>query len=843
VCIPKWYGLKLTLSQEDNSGRFRACGKVVGRRKRLSHAYNFQMRDLIQDVQYGIRLFARNPTFTLVALLALALGIGATTAIFSVVDTVLLKPLPYPRSDRIVSVALTGSFGSPQHPIALAPDYLEWRARNHVFEEMAAYGNASPTLTGAGEPTVLHCASATQSFFRTFRVQPMLGRAFTPAEDQPGAAKVILLTYGMWQRNFGGAHDILGKSLTLDGVPHTVIGVLAPAFRFRGSRVDALLPMAMNEAQQAKRDPILIMPVVARLKDGVTAAQTRNEIGAMLDQIKKQYPGFYRPEMSVSVVPLLEQQVAHLRLTLVALLGAVGFVLLIAYANVANLLLSRSASRRREIAVRTAMGAGRARLVRQLLTENTLLGLAGGLLGLLLAAVALKLMIHFAPSIPRIEDVSIDLRVLGFCLLTSSAISLLVGLTAALESTRVDVNEALKQGGRSASASHRKLRNLLIIGELALSLVLLVGAGLLIQTLWRLLHVNTGFAAEHILTTRIPLSENKYSETAQHALLSNLRARVAKLPGVLSAALSDALPLSNAVGMPFNIEGTPRHGVNEPAYEVSARSVSSTYFAVLGIPLRSGRLFTSQDSGANSKAALVNETLVRRFFRNENPIGKRVGTGFGGDWVTIVGVVADVKNQGLAQPPGPELYYLDAVDPFDVASTLLVRGVGDPLALVGEVRDQVHAVDRDIPLTFATMTHEIDDLVSSQRFNSILLSSFAGVALLLAAIGIYGVMSYQVTQRTQEIGIRMALGARRGHVLSLIVGHALRLTLAGVAIGVGLSLWLTRYLATLLYSVNTRDAWTFCSVAFLLIAVALLASYIPALRATRVDPISTLRAE
>jgi putative ABC transport system permease protein len=790
------------------------------------------MRELFQDLQYGLRVFARNPTFTLVALLALALGIGATTAIFSVVDTVLLKPLPYPRSDRIVAIGLSG-FGDPQNSIAMAPDYLEWRARNHVFEEMAAYGSANQTLTGAGESTVLKCGSVTQSFFRTFRVQPILGRAFTPAEDQSRAAKVILLTYGLWQRRFGGVPGILGRSLTLDGVPHTVIGVLAPGFRFPRSRIEALVPLALDEAEQAKRDAILIMPVVARLKDGVTIAQARTEIGSMLDQIKKEHASFYRPEMNASVVPLLEQQVANVRLTLEALLGAVAFVLLIACANVANLLLSRSASLQREI----AMGAGRARLVRQLLTESTLLGLAGGVLGLLLAALTLKSIIHFAPSIPRIDDVSIDLRVLAFCLLISFAISLLFGLTPALGSIGVDLSEALKQGGRGASASHRGLRNLLVVGELALSLVLLVGAGLLIQTLWRLQHVSTGFAAEHVLTTQIPLSENKYTQPAQRALLRNLRDRVSKLPGVLSAALADALPLTNAGAMPFNIEGTPQHGFNEPEYEVATRAISGTYFAVLGIPLRSGRRFTSQEVGATANVVLVNETLVRRFFPNGNPIGKRVSGG------TIIGVVADVKNQGLAQPPRPEVYIPEAADPHSVASTLLVRGVGDPLALVREVRDQVRAIDRNIPLTFTTLTHAVDDLVSSQRFNSILLSSFAALALLLAAIGIYGVMSYLVTQRTQEIGIRMALGARRGHVLGLVVGHAFRLTLAGVAIGVGLALGLTRYLATMLYGVNTRDAWTFCSVAFLLMAVALLASYVPAIRATRVDPITTLRAE
>jgi putative ABC transport system permease protein len=798
------------------------------------------MRDLLQDLRYGLRLFARNPAFTFIALLALALGIGATTAIFSVVDTVLLKPLPYPQSDRIVSIGLTG-FGPAQDSAALAPDYLEWRARNHVFEEMAAFSNANPTLTGVGQPTVLRCGSVTQGFFRTFRVRPFFGRAFTAAEDQPGAAKVILLTYGLWQRRFGGVRDILGRSLTLDGVPHTVIGVLAPQFRFPRSRIEALVPLALDEAEQAKRDAILIMPVVARLKDGVAISRARAEIGVLLEQIKKEHAGFYRPETSVSIVPLLERQVANVRLVLVALLGAVGLVLLIACANVANLLLSRSASRQREIAVRSAMGAGRARLVRQLLTENTLLGLAGGLLGLLLAAVSLKSIIHFAPSIPRIDDVSIDLRVVGFCLLTSFLMSLLFGLTPALGTTGLDLNEALKQSGRGASARNRGLRNVLVVGEVALSLVLLVGAGLLVQTLWRLQHVNTGFAAERVLTTQIPLSENKYTEPAQRALLSDLRDRVSKLPGVLSAALTDALPFTNAGAMPFNIEGAPRHSVSEPGYEVAERVVSSTYFGVLGIPLRSGRLFTSQGGGANPNVALVNETLARRFFPGQSPIGKRAGTGYGGDWITIVGVVSDVKNQGLAEPPRPEVYVLN--DPHSVAATLLVRGVGDPLALVAEVRDQIHAVDKNVPLTFTTMTHEIEGLVSSQRFNSILLSSFAGLALLLAAIGIYGVMSYLVTQRTQEIGIRMALGARRGHVLGLVVGHAFRLALAGVALGVGLALALTRYLATLLYGVTTRDAWTFCSVAFLLMAVALLASYIPALRAIRVDPLTALRAE
>ncbi len=799
------------------------------------------MRNLLQDVQYGLRVFARNPTFTIVALLALALGIGATTVIFSVVDTVLLKPLPYAQPDRLVSIGLTGF---PDDTLALAPDYLEWRARNHVFEEMAAYSSSTPTLTGAGDPTRLECGLVTQSFFRTFRIQPILGRAFTTAEDQPDAGKVVLLTNGLWQRRFGGARDILGRSLTLDGVPHTVIGVLAPGFRFPGSRTEAVLPLALNEAEQAKRDMIMIVPVIARLKAGVSATEARAEIGAMLDQIKQEHAGFYRPEMNLSLVPLQERQVANVRLALLALLGAVACVLLIACANVANLLLSRSAARQREIAVRAALGAGRKRLVRQLLTENTLLGLVGGGAGVLLASMTLRSIIHFAPRLPRIDDVAIDLRVLAFTLLTSLAVSLLVGLTPALAVAGLDLNEALKQGARGASTRDRGLRNLLVVGELALSLVLLVAAGLLVQSLSRLQHVNTGLVSEHVLSTEIPLNLNQYPEPAQRALLGNVLERVSTLPGVLSATLADALPpRNNALTIMLRIEGVPRPRPNEGFYEVAVRSVSPTYFGVFGIPLRSGRFFTALDAGASPKVTLVNETLVRRFFPNQNPIGKRIGGGEEDNWMTIAGVVADVKNQGLVEPVRPEMYVPTQQATMTVASTLAVRAVGDPRALVAEVRDQVRALDKNIPLTFTTMTEELSGLVSSQRFNSILLSVFAALALLLAAIGIYGVMSYLVTQRTQEIGIRMALGARRSHVLNLVVGHAFRLTLAGVAVGVAMALALTRYLSTLLYGINTRDAWTFCSVAFLSIAVALLVSYIPALRATRVDPVNALRCE
>jgi len=802
---------------------------------------NVPMRDFISDLQYGLRTFVRTPGFTLIALLALALGIGATTVIFSVVDTVLLKPLPYPQPDRIVSIGLTG-FG--QESLVFAPDYLDWRERNTVFDEIAAYSTATYTLTGQGEPVRIQCGRFAQSFFRTLRIQPILGRAFTPAEDRPGASKVVLLTYGMWQRRFGGSRDVLGKSLAFDSVPYTIIGVLGPQFRYPAGRVEAVIPMALDVAEEQKRRAIYICPALARLKDGMTIAQARAQIEGYLDQTRQSYPKFYRRDMKISMVPLLERQVANVRLALLALLGAVVLVLFIACANVANLLLTRAAGRHREIAVRAALGAGRLRLIRQLLTESAMLGFAGGALGLLLTIASIQSLVRFAPPLPRIDDVAIDYRVLGFTLLISLAVSLVFGLAPALGASRVDLTDSLKQGARGSASLHRGLRNLLVVGEVALSLVLLAGAGLLIQTLWRLQHVNTGIDTAHVVTTQIPLSSKQYDEASQRVLLGKVLERVSRLPGVLSAALCDSPPPEAfTMSMMFNVEGRPRHYFSEPGYDVHVRNVTTSYFATFGIPLRSGRLFDSHDNQAAPKVALVNEALVRRFFPNENPIGKHVGGPEEKDWMTVVGVVADVKNDGLAKPPIPELIVPAQQSTMSVPTTLLVRTIGDPTALIAAVRDQVRNADRNVPLTFTTMRQEFEGLVSTQRFNSALLSVFAGLALLLAAIGIYGVMSYLVTQRTQEIGIRMALGAQRIHVLKLVVGQALRLVIAGVVTGTLLALALTHYLASLLYGVTTRDAGTFCSVAILLSAVALLASYIPARRAANVDPLNALRCE
>jgi len=785
------------------------------------------MRDIFQDIRYGLRAFKANPAFTLVAVLALALGIGATTAIFSVVDRVMLRPLPYPEPDRLVSVG-----DSIAHP-----DYFDWRARNHVFEDMTIVrGAGSATLTGLDEASQLNWASATASFFRVFRVQPMLGRPFTEAEDKPGAPKVILLTYASWQTRFGGARDILGRSLTLNDVPYTVIGVMAPSFRYpvRG-RVEAIKPLALDTATQS----VYFVSVVGRLKAGVSVGQAAAEIGGFFEPSVSHRP-FGGQKMRLSVVPLQERQVANVRLAMLALLGAVGCVLLIACANVANLLLSRAAARQGELAVRAALGAGRMRLVRQLLTESVLLGVAGGALGLLLAALSLKSIVHIAPAVSRIEDVAIDWRVLGFTAAVSLAVSLLFGLAPAFSVARADLNDALKRGSRSTTAKNRVFRSALVMAELALSLVLLTGAGLLIQTLWRLEQIHPGIVSEHVLTVDVDLSYKRYPTPQRMAFFADVLDRVSNLPGVIAAGGSAGPPMSGIMAVGMAAGSTLGNSENVRADDwVLIKDVTPGYFAALGIPLREGRLFSARDrQGAN--LAVVNEALVRHFFPNQDPIGKQMSAGRADRARTIIGVVGDVKNRERQMPAQAELY---RIDEEGNVGFLVIRTAGDPLRLTSLIREQVRALDKNTPLTFSTMTEQLDSEFTSQRFNSIVLSAFAAIALLLAAIGIYGVMSYLVSLRTQEIGIRMALGARMNQVLGLVMGHALRLILGGLLAGAALALGLTRYLSSLLYGVTANDALTLCSVAFLMAAVALFASYFPARRASRVDPLTALRCE
>jgi putative ABC transport system permease protein len=778
------------------------------------------MRDIFQDLRYGLRGFHASPSFTIVAVLALALGIGSATAIFSVVDRVMLRPLPYPEADRLISL------GNLPHP-----EYFDWRARNDVFEEMTVVLGGSPrTLTGRDEATQILCATAAASFFKTFRAQPLLGRAFTEAEDKPGTPKVMLLTYSSWQNRFGGARDILGKSLTLNDAPYTVIGIMPPSFRYPGSTTEAITPLAFDSSTKA----IYFYPVVARLKAGVTLGQAAAEMEGFFAN-SPQNRSFGGQKRKLSVMRLQDRQVANVRVAMLALLGAVGCVLLIACANVANLLLTRSAARQREIAVRAALGAGRMRLVRQLLTESVLLGAAGGATGLLLAALTLRSIIHIAPSVPRIEDVAIDWRVLLFTLAITLAVSVVFGLAPAFSAARADLNDALKSGAPSTTTRNRVLRSSLVIAELALSLVLLAGAGLLMQTLWRLQHIDPGMVPEHVLTVDVYLNYKTHSTAQRQTFYNELLAHVSSMPGVIAAGATAGTGTA-----PLAVEGVPAPTESSPADQVDFTEITPGYFEALRIPLRSGRFLSAQDHRAPD-VAVVNRALVRHFFPNQDPLGKRVSSGtFPPQTWTIVGVVGDVKNRGRQESTQPELYRLDE---DGEASFLVVRTVGDPLSLTNQIREQVRALDKNTPVKFSTMTQELDRELSSQLFNSIILSAFAAIALLLAAIGIYGVMSYLVSLRTREIGIRMALGARTSQALGLILGNALRLVLAGVTLGLGLALAFTRYLSTLLYGIKATDAWTLGSVALLLIAVALFASYFPARRASRVDPSSALRCE
>jgi predicted permease len=782
------------------------------------------VEQLAQDLRYAFRAFKGSPAFTIVAVLALALGIGATTAIFSVVDRVMLRPLPYPEADRLLSL------GNLPHP-----EYFDWRARNDVFEEMAvATGGGPRTLTGLGEATQIRCASAAASFFKTFRVQPLLGRSFTEAEDKPGAPKVMLLTYSSWQHRFSGARDILGKSLTINDAPYTVIGIMPPSFRYPGSTTEAITPLAFDASTKA----IYFYPVVARLKAGVTVGQAAAELEGFFAN-SPQNRAFGGQKRKLSVMRLHDRQVANVRLAMLALIGAVGCVLLIACANVANLLLSRSAARQREIAVRAALGAGRMRLVRQLLTESVLLGAAGGATGLLLAALTLRSIIRIAPSVPRIEDVAIDWRVLLFTIAISLAVSVAFGLAPAFSAARADLNYALKSGAPSTTARHRILQSSLVIAELALSLVLLAGAGLLMQTLWRLQHIDPGIVPEHVLTVDVYLNYKTHSKGQRRAFYNQVLTAISSMPAVIAAGATNGLPTSWAMTAALTAEGVPLPAESGPADQVGFTNITPGYFEALRIPLRSGRFLNQQDDRAPD-VAVVNEALARHFFPNQDPLGKRVSSGAFDHPRTIVGVVGDVKNRGRQESTQPQLYRLD--EDGDVSS-LIVRMAGDPLSLTNQIREQVRALDKNTPVNFSTMTQELDREFTSQRFNSILLSSFAAIALFLAAIGTYGVMSYLVSQRRREIGIRMALGARTNQVLAQVIGHALRLVLSGVAVGNALALGLTRYLKTLLYGVSSSDALTLCSVAFLMAAVALFASYFPALRASRVDPSKTLRCE
>ncbi len=806
------------------------------------------MRTLWQDLRYGARMLLMNPGFTAVALVTLALGIGANAAIFSVVNATLLRPLPFDDPDRLIMIRETKL---PQFPeFSVSPgNFLDWKKQNTVFERLVAMQDASFNLIGVSDPERLRGMRVTDGFFAMLGARPHMGRDFLPEEDQPGRANVVILSHGLWQRRFGADPNIVNRAITFSGGSYTVVGVMPASFRFGDGGAEFWTPMAFT-AEQAQQHGSHYVSAIGRLKPGVALAQARSEMSMIADRLAKQYPD-NNTGWNVRLTPLLEYTVSSVKPALLVLLGAVAFVLLIACVNVANLLLARSAAREKEIAIRVSLGAGRWRIARQLLTESALLALAGGTVGLTLAKWGKDLLLALAPEdLPRLSDVALDGRALAFTAALSLLTGLGFGLFPALQASNIrgpNLNETLKDAGRGSTDDGRRrlIRGSLVVLEVALALVLLVGAGLLIKSFLRLRSVDPGFNPAGALTAQIPLSQRKYPEDSQRvAFYTQLIEKVAALPGVQAAGAAMVTPLSgNDFVLGFRIEGRPPYPAgSEP--DTNYYSVTPGYFKAMGIPLLRGRLFTERDTKDAPRVIIINETMAKRFFPGEDPIGKRLHVTMGPVlYREIVGIVGDVKHYSLDQEAKAQTYEPYAQQPFS-GMTLVARTSGDPAGLSSAIRGEVLKIDKELPISnVKTLEQYLSTSIAQQRFSVLLLGIFAAVAMALACVGIYGVLSYSVTQRRREIGVRMALGAARRDVLRLVVGHAMLLTLIGVAIGLGAAFALTRVMSTLLFGVSATDPMTFGLIALLLIAVALLAALVPARRATKVDPMVALRCE
>ena len=810
---------------------------------------------LFQDIRYGLRLMVRSPGFTAVAVVTLALGIGANAAIFSVVNAVLLRPLPFADPARLVQVSHVPpakSFpGMTTFPVSAA-NYLDWRAQNQSFTDMAIYTGARFILTGHGDPESLTSIPVSPNFFNVLGAQPMLGRTFASDEDQPGRSNVAILTYSFWQTRFGGDKDIIGKSMTLNGAGYRVIGVMGPAIRYPNFTQKMWTPLAWTDKEKVVRGEHHY-GVIARLKNTTRLERAQAEMDAISLRLAQQYPEDDTGWGAV-VVPLREDLVGDVRPSLVMLLGAVAFVLLIACANVANLILARSLSRRKEIAVRSALGATSRRVLQQILIETTLLALCGGLAGILVASLSSNLIVHFlAQKMPRAPEIGLDARVLAFTFLVSICTGLLAGLVPAWRLTKTDVNETLKQASDRAGADPggNRARSVLAGAEIALALVLLTGAGLMIRSLSFLRHVDPGFDVHQITAMNLPVAGTRFPQPQQQvAFFNRVLDRVRSLPGVESAAVIDSLPLNGGSHQPIAIEGRPALVMSEQP-EVDVRLISTGYLRAMHIPLLRGRDFAESDNADAPSAVLISQGMAARFWPNENPIGKRlVLSFFPGKSREIVGVVGDVKQGDLSDPSADTTLYA----PLNQLSVPLLGGwssFGMNLVVrtasaetTSTVTRAVREVDAGQPVDNATSLEQfVGETLSQQRFNMLMLSVFAATALFLAAIGIYSVLSYAVRRRVREIGIRMALGAKPGDVLRLVIGQGVKLAVAGVAAGLVIALGLTRLLGGLLFGVKPTDPLTFFCVALLLCLVAMLACYVPARRATRVDPNVALRYE
>jgi putative ABC transport system permease protein len=809
------------------------------------------MDSLRQDLSYAVRLLARNPGFTAVAVLTLALGIGATTAIFTVVNGVLLRSLPYPNPDRIVRVYETNPKLQNRLPLISpsVPNYLDWKEQNTVFEHMAAYRFRSFTFTGGQEPERIGGAAVPANLFALLGVEPALGRAFRPEEERPGQNHVIVLSFGFWQGRFGGDSDALGQTLQLNDRSYTIVGVLPSTLGPPFTRTRIFVPWVAEEDRNYLHRGARELLVIARVRQNVSLEQAGAEMNTIARRLAEAYPDSNK-DFGVRLVPLHEMTVRYVRTTLLILLGAVGFVLLIACANVANLLLVRATVREREMAVRAALGAGRGRLVRQLLTESLLLSSLGSALGLLLALGGVRLLVSLRPpGIPRLGEVGLDGNVLLFALGTALLTGAVFGVAPALSASNPSLADALKQAGTTSGTRGRRwLRSLLVVAEVALALVLLVGAGLLIRSFFLLQQVDLGFNPDNLLTMQVWLSKTKYAEGHErNQFYRRLTERIESLPAVQGVATATSLPLGGGYAMTVMVPGDQRPVDSQEWREADFLYVGPNYFCVLGVAILQGRSFTEKDRDDAPKVVIIGDTLARRYWLEESPLGKHLLLAFEKAPREIVGVVRDVRYGGLNTDFRLKMY-IPYAQPYGRAyaqtMSFVLRTATNPLPLSATLKSVVWSLDADVPVvSLKTMKQHFSRWLVRPRFYMLLFGIFAVLAAALAFVGIYGVISYSVSQRTHEIGIRMALGAQRGDILKLVVGQGMMLVLIGVVVGLAGAIALTRFLASFLFEVAPTDPLTFVAITFLLAAVALVAVYVPARRATKVDPMVALRYE
>ena len=812
------------------------------------------MRTLLQDTRYGLRALARTPAFTTIAVLTLALGIGANTAIFSLVNGVLLRSLPFAKPERLVSV--TG--GSVWDDVFPEGALAAMQANLRTVEVAGFTYNQQLNLTGVGDPVRLDGAAVSANLISLLGVRPEMGRVFLPGEDQPGKDNVVILSHELWEQKFGGAANVIGRQVMLEGVKRQVVGVMPEGFELASAKSQFWIPLHLDARSVGAFWGTGFMPVIGRLRPGATLEQARAEILAYIPRLRKMFP-WQMPDVlwaDCSVIPLQQGLVGSVSDKLLILFGAIGLVLLIACVNVANLFLARAAARQKEIAVRAALGAGRWRICRQLLTESVMLGIGGGALGLMLAFNGLAWLKALLPAdTPRLASVTMDWRVLVFTAAIAILTGVIFGLAPALHASKIDLTEQLKGTGQQSGTSSGRLRNVLAIAEIAVAVVLVVGAGLLVKSLWKLAHVDPGFRMESIVTARITPNDQFCADFGRcQSFYNDLLGGVKALPGVQDATIASAVPLQThgVAAFAAEVEGHYRNP-KDPAPVLSEKIITPEYFRVMGIPLLRGREFTAADMSPGAPAvALATEAMVRKYWPNEDPIGKHVKPVFDKNWTTIVGVVGDVNELSLDSPL-PQWFDGAIYEPFGndgrgrlsaAEKSIIVKVAGDVPSFTASLRKIVASLNPEAPVSeVQTMRTIVSESMTAPRSTMSLFAIFAGLALILGAIGIYGVISYAVAQRTPEIGIRMALGAQKRDVLRLVMGQGARLAVAGVAIGIAGAIAATRLMSSLLFGVTARDPATFAVVAILLVIVALAASFVPARRAMRLDPLVALRYE